>query len=144
VSQDSLKEQLRGIYQARGTLTADIVVQEATDPAHPLHHRFQWDDTEAARSWRVSQAAELIRSVRITYAEHSDGTPKDLRAFIAVRESPTDRAVYKPVEEVVADPFTSALVLRQMEREWKAFKRRYEHLAEFAAMVQKDLGHKAG
>lgn len=141
---DSLKAQLQGIYEQHGVLTADVVVQEATDPDHPLHHRFQWDDTEAARSWRLSQASELIRSVRIKYAERSDGSPKDLRAFVAVREPEASKAYYKPVEEVAADPFTSALVLRQMEREWKSFRRRYEHLAEFTAMVQADMTEKAG
>jgi hypothetical protein len=36
-------------------------VEEAADPASPLHDHFQWDDTIAGRQWRLQQARQLIR-----------------------------------------------------------------------------------
>jgi hypothetical protein len=51
----------------QGTLTPDIVVEVARDPASPLHRYFTWDDAEAAASYRLEQARTLIRSVRVVF-----------------------------------------------------------------------------
>jgi hypothetical protein len=44
-----------------GTLTPGAVVDDASDPASPLHAHFQWDDSIAARAHRLDQARALIR-----------------------------------------------------------------------------------
>lgn len=132
----SLKDELLAIYREHGELTPALVVAEATNPDHALHSRFEWNDGEAARKWREEQAGQLIRSVRITFMA-ADG-PADLRAFVAVRE-PQSSSVYRPTEEVVADPFARELLLREMERDWKVFKRRYSHMVEFVELVRRDL-----
>jgi hypothetical protein len=134
----SLRDELQKIYESRGSLTPSIVLDEARDPAHPLHSRFMWDDTDAAESWRRHQAQDLIRSVRVRYAEATDKEPaRSVRAFHAVRRE--DGHVYEPAEKVAEDPFTKRLVLADMQRDWLALKRRYEQFAEFAAMVRTDL-----
>lgn len=134
----SLREQLQSIYDRRGQLTPALVVDEARDPASPLHSRFEWDDSIAGEQWRKSQAQELIRSVRVVYREATEHDPaKSVRAFHAVRRP--NGHVYEPAEKVAEDPFTRQLVLNDMEREWMALKRRYEQFAEFAAMVRRDL-----
>lgn len=48
-----------------GTLTPDAVVADARDKSSPLHTHFEWDDSEAAKQWRLEQARSLIRSVRV-------------------------------------------------------------------------------
>lgn len=48
-----------------GILTPDAVVEDARDESSPLHEQFTWDDTEAAKQWRLEQARTLIRSVKI-------------------------------------------------------------------------------
>lgn len=57
--------ELRRIAGRAGKLTPQDVVNEARDPANPLHAHFEWDDTAAAASWRIEQARTLIRSVRV-------------------------------------------------------------------------------
>jgi hypothetical protein len=49
----------------RGRLEPDMVVDAASDPTSVLHSHFVWDDTEAARKYRIYQARELIRSVKL-------------------------------------------------------------------------------
>ena len=138
----SLRDELQRIRDRHGKLSARLVVDDARDPAHPLHERFNWDDTSAAESWRVHQAAELIRSVRIRYVEATDKAPaRTVRAFHAVRRE--DGHSYEPAEKVAEDPFTRRLVLADMEREWKALRRRYEQFAEFADMVRRDIEESA-
>ena len=132
----SLRDHLRAIHDEHGTLTAALVVDVARHPDHPLHSRFEWDDTVAAEKWRLEQAGQLLRVVKMP-ADPS--RPADLRAFVAVKGKDSHRAEYVPTEDALADEFTRTLVLRDMEREWKALKRRYQHMQEFAAMVAADI-----
>lgn len=133
----SLRDQMQAVYDQHGRLTPTLVVDTARDPSHPLHSRFEWDDSVAGEAWRRHQAHELIRSVKVTYAEADDTSPeKKVRAFHAVRTEAGH--VYEPAEKVAADPFLSQLVLRDMEREWQQLKRRYQEFEEFWRMVRQD------
>lgn len=135
----SLRDHLQALYDRHGQLTPALVVDEARDPAHPLHNRFEWDDSKAGEAWRRSQAQELIRSVKVVYREATETERgKSVRAFHAIRRE--NGHVYEPVEKVVEDPFTKKLLLADMEREWKALHRRYQEFQEFAEMVRRDLG----
>lgn len=131
------------MYDRRGKLTPALVVDEARDPSHPLHPRFEWDDSIAGEAYRRQQAQELIRSVRVQYkgTKGSDGETPTVRAFHAIRSETGYR--YEPVERVTQDPFQAKLVLADMEREWRQLKRRYEQFEEFWNMVQNDLGQAA-
>lgn len=132
----SLREQLQSIYDQRGTLTPNLVVQTAIDVTHPLHHEFEWDDAIAGPAFREVQAAELIRSVQVVYREATDTEPaRRVRAWVATRSPQTPHA-YEPVEKIAADPLLRAMTLRQMEREWLTLKRRYAEFDEFWQLVR--------
>jgi hypothetical protein len=47
--------------------------------------------------------------------------------------------IYRPTDEVIADPLLRAIVLANMEREWKDLHRRYSDFKEFLDMVRKDV-----
>lgn len=134
----SLRDQLAAIHQQRGYLTPALVVDEARPADHPLHDRFEWDNSIAGEAYRQGQAHELIRSVRVTYKlADENNEKKTTRSWQSVR---TERGyVYEPVEKVVEDPLLRRIVLAEMERDWQALKRRYQNFAEFAAMVREDL-----
>lgn len=137
-----LRTELQKIYDSHETLTPELVVTEARAEDHPLHDRFEWDDAVAGEHWRREQAHELIRSVRVVYREATEtDEARTVRAFHAVR-GPSGH-VYEPVEKVREDPLISAMVLRDMEREWRQLQRRYGHFAEFLELVRADLDQKA-
>jgi hypothetical protein len=123
---------LRDLQQRR-EFTPAAVVEEASSPDHPLHDRFEWNDSIAGAKFRLSQAAAMIRSVRLVYKETPDGEDVSVRAFHALPGNP---GVYKPVDEVMADPFSRALLLREMERDMKAMIRRFGHMSEFADILK--------
>lgn len=131
-----LLDHLQAIRDERGALTPALVVEAARDPEHPLHSRFEWDDTAAAEKWRLEQASQLLRVVKLPNVE---GRPSNLRAFVAVKGAECHASDYTPTGEALSDDFTRRLVLRDMEREWKALKRRYEHMREFAALIASDM-----
>jgi hypothetical protein len=139
----ALRAVLIGIRQQHGnTLTPEIVVEVARDPEHPLHSRFEWDDSVAAEAYRREQAHELIRTAKVVYERADEsGPPRLTRAFVAIPTA--DGHVYDPVEEVAEDPIRRQIALNDMERAWKDLFRRYKEFEEFTAMIHRDLGEAA-
>lgn len=134
----TLRQELQEIYDQNNSLTPALVVEVASNPSHPLHDRFEWDDEKAGDKYRLHQARQLIRSVKIRVIDEEDpGKNYEVRAYQAVRQ-PTGEMAYKSTVEVTEDPFLSRLVLANMEREWRALRERHEHLREFWLLVNRD------
>ena len=133
---NSLRDVLGGIRAKRGQLSDEIVVEEASDPKHPLHHRFEWNDAVAGHKYRLQQARVLLR---VTYKVDIGDERVDLRAFVVPRRTDGVTGVYEPLEEVIADPMSREIMLREMRRDWQKFKRRYQHMQEFVNLVTEVL-----
>jgi len=75
--------------QARnnGLLIPRIVIEEARPVDSPLHNAFEWDDTKAAARYRILQAQELIRSIKIT---ECDKEPVKVTMFVNLSSDRTD------------------------------------------------------
>lgn len=131
-----LRDLMRDVYDRHGSLTPAVVVEEATPEDAPLHNRFEWDDAVAGHKHRLDQARRLIRAVQIEYKTPTGGQGR-VRAWTAVRE-PTGH-VYKPTDEVVHDDIMTELLRRDMEREWRQMKSRWDRFEEFQRMVRADL-----
>lgn len=139
----NISEALQEIYDRRGELTAQIVVDEArvarTRAGKTLHEHLEWNDEIAGDAWRIEQAGQLIRKARVRYEQGDENKEsKDIRIFVSVPREDGGRT-YMPTEEVAQDPFASKLVLAEAEREWRSLKRRYEHMSDFMDMVRRDL-----
>lgn len=124
----NVRDHLQTIYRARGEMTPAVVVEEARPAGSPLHTHFEWDDTVAGEKYRLVQAQELIRSVKVTFVKNDE--VKDVRAWVSVSRVDNYRE-YLPVEEVVQDPFSYRLVLQEMERDIATLERKYGHIEEF-------------
>jgi hypothetical protein len=133
----SLRDHLQKIYDERGKLTPEMVVEEARSKEHPLHNRFEWNNSVAGELYRRQQAHELIRSVKVAYKQDENGKDREVRAFHAIRKD--EGYVYEPAEKVAADPFVAKLLMLEMKREWMTMKRRYEEFAEFWQLIRSDL-----
>ena len=127
---------LRDLYAEHGKLTPSLVLEAAREEDHPLHHRFEWDDTEAAEQWRLRQAASLIRSVRITYIGSTEEV-RSVRAWVSVPGEEEAR-VYRPEAEIGSDPILRNWSLVEMRSEWIRLRQKFERYQEFWALVQTD------
>ena len=134
----NLRDHLIAIRDEHGALTPALVVEAATPAEHPLHHRFEWDDTAAATKFRLVQAAELIRFARVTYRDKAD-EEQTVRAFVPVRSGDSVAADYVPVEEALADDMSARLVLREFERALARLKAQYGHLREYRSLLESAL-----
>lgn len=139
-----LRTILEGMHQQYGRVTPTIVVDEARPENHPLHDRFEWNDTIAGEKYRLVQAQQMIRSVKVI-REDDHGNRQSVRRFVNVSRSTVDNeddttGTYIPIEVALTNPATRDALLEDFKRDWKLFRERYEHLAEFAEIIASDLG----
>lgn len=132
----SLRDELTALHRENGRLTAQLVVDAARPVGHPLHDRFEWNDAVAGEKYRRTQAAELIRSVKVEWATGSV-TTEPVRAFHSITRA--DSTSYEPIEDIATDDLAAQLLLRQAVRDWKALHRRYQHLDGFLRAVKSDI-----
>lgn len=81
-----------------GQLTASVVVEAATPESSPLHRHFTWDDSQAGNAWRLSEARQIIRRVRVVLL---DKPAPPVRAFVNIQEGGSRR--YADVFTVLND-----------------------------------------
>jgi hypothetical protein len=90
------------------------------------------------------QAAELIRSVKVTIERGPASEPLRVRAWVAkadlVQDGPGE---YLPVETVAMTDIYRQQWLASLKRDWERLKRRAAHSQEFAQMVLRDLQEEA-
>jgi hypothetical protein len=125
---------------ANGRLTPEAVVNAARSTKSPLHWHFEWDDKLAAQAHRLDQARTLIRLIRVEDEKTQDAVP----AFVSVSDHGTS---YRSIGEVTSSRELQLLVLRQAERDLKAFERRYHMLQDVCIAVRnarEGIAHKLG
>jgi hypothetical protein len=130
----NLRDWVRGVYEERGEVTAALLVDDARPEDHPYHHRFEWDDTVAGEAYRRVQAADIIRSLNVTYGKDSRGRDKHVREYLSFDDG-TGRA-YRPTAEVVHDDVGYQVLLRMAKREAHTFQTKYSHLKEYGEIVR--------
>lgn len=70
----AIAAEMQVIAEQKEVLLPEDVVEAARNPNSTMHSFFEWDDTEAARSFRLVQARWLIRSVEIVVERHDAKT----------------------------------------------------------------------
>lgn len=139
--------ELREIERANnGVLLPESVVNRASNPDSALHSAFEWDNTEAARKYRLEQARQLIR-VCVEYVPHIG---QEVRAFVSLH---TERYIdgqeggYRHMPTLLRTDRGRADVLETALWELEAIQRKYEAVKEladvFAALAKVRKGRAA-
>ena len=120
------------VEQGDGILKAEAVVEYARDPKTALHSHFEWDDTEAAREYRLVQARHIIR---VVLRAHSIQPPIVTRIFVSLNE---DRALpgggYRTMIDVMSAEESRRKLLAQALAELETWQKKYQTLTELAAI----------
>jgi hypothetical protein len=133
----NLREALWDIYQRNEMLNPQLVVEESIPEDAPLHSQFEWDNDVAGEAYRLGQAANMIRSVKIRFGSDGRGHPKSVRQWLPVlRDEDDTQRSYIPSEDLVLDDIQYEIKLRDFKREWKRFEARYGDLKEFGEIVR--------
>lgn len=116
---NEVAERLTQLEQENGNLREEDVVEDARDPASPLHDFFEWDDSVAAQQYRLSQARLVIRRVKIQVTVHE--VPMDVVRYV---RDPDESGQYANIVRVRSDVDRSRrAVIDEMNRVAKAAKR---------------------
>lgn len=117
-----------------GLLKPEDVEREARDKNNPLHPLLLWDDSEAARKYRLIQVRWLIKDViviggRTTYKPGThDAT--DVPVYVSLGNDRKADGGYRVLAEVVNSDELRAQLLADAEREMEFYATRYRTLAE--------------
>jgi len=148
MEKQTVESALRELLEANGGfITPQIVLQSAKKQKSPLHSHFNWDDGIAANQWRLSQAAEMIRKVKVTIIVSPTRTVR-VRAFLNVVQRSTfessnadaeedgeevpSTAVYVTVENAMKNHREE--ILAKAMGELNCIKNKYSHLKELVGV----------
>ena len=122
-----------------GVLTAELVVKAARKPNSPLHDHFTWDDSEAGKAYRLLQAGELIRKVKVTYSPSEDVSYR-VRAFFNVVSTDEEVGkIYVPIKEALNNPSYREQLLAEAKRDAETFVKKYKVLNEVKDIINSIL-----
>jgi hypothetical protein len=114
-----------------GELQPKAVVDAARSEDSPLHKSFDWDDSEAAEKWRLTQARNLIRAV-VTYETVGNKTV-ETRVFVSLTPDRKENGDgYRLTSSVMSDEAHRQQLLTDAMGEMQRFKDKYRRLAELA------------
>lgn len=138
------REQLRAemariAEQNGGYLSPESVVDAARNENSPLHDRFEWDDSVAARHHRNLQAGVLIRMIKITVVRQPTSvkelqvtTTREYQSLPSDRKSKEVSGSFQPVVVIMSDAEKRKEMLATVLKELSAYRKRYADIAELA------------
>lgn len=126
-------EELSKIAAAHGgTLYPRDVVEAARPEDSPLHDAFTWDDTEAARQWRLEQARRLIR-VQVTILPNNN---KPVQAFVSLTQKRLDDGGYLPIQTILSNEKLIARMKQDAATELEIFTRKFQQISELKPVFE--------
>lgn len=135
-------ERMEALRAKHGALTPEVVLADATSPRSPLHGHFEWNDTEAAKQYRLQQAYELLRACVIV--DTVEERPP-VRALVAVMNpetyGETRRREYHRIEDVLTNPVYRAQHIQHLLdtiEQWSEQAARFEELAAMRDVIVRE------
>jgi hypothetical protein len=145
------KEVLALAEKHGGTITPEIILDEARKKRSPLHGFFCWDDTAAASEYRRIQAQQMIRRIKVTITG-GDEQHVRIRAFVNVIEPKPEgeepeeidghgincrpRGIYVTMEQAFKVDDYKDQMIRQCKRDVEAFRSKYSALTEAGRIIE--------
>jgi hypothetical protein len=145
------KEVLALAEKHGGTITPEIILDEAKKKRSPLHGFFCWDDTAAAAEYRRIQASQLIRRIKVTITGGGEKHVR-IRAFVNVVEPKPEgeepeeidghgincrpRGIYVTMEQAFKVNDYKDQMIRQCKRDVEAFRAKYSALTEAGRIIE--------
>ncbi len=104
----------------------------AENPHLALYKRFNWDDTEAGHLYRVDQARQYLREIKVTYTGVDAPGPRRVRVIHSIRSERGTENAYRTIGNIARAPSRLAALVAEAWREALSWKRRHEFLQHHA------------
>jgi hypothetical protein len=127
---------IRALAEKHGKITAELVLKSAEKKSSPLHSHFDWDDSSAARRYRLVQAGELIRRIKVEYIVSETNTVR-VRAFHNVSDQAEEdpETYYVSLSEALTVESYHAQLMANCKRDMNAFRQKYAALSEVSCVI---------
>ncbi len=131
--------------EADGQRLPELVLAKAEAGDKRLRGYFEWDDTTAGRAYRLEQAAQLVRRVKVTVLRSPDEPPIKVRAYIARKELPAEADSVEPgayiaIERVAGQTAYEASVQDAIRRDLLRLERKYRDTNLLFSMAEEVFG----
>ena len=113
-----------------GIITAEELVNFARDAKSPLHKFFEWNDTAAARQYRILQARDILR---IVVEIVPNGNRNETMRVTAHLTSDT-KGGYRLTTDILSDEEMTAQLLSDALAELTAFQNKYRRLKQLSSV----------
>ena len=128
-----------------GQRLPELVLAKAEAGDNRLRGYFEWDDTAAGRAYRLDQAAQLVRRVKVTVLRSADEPPLKVRAYIARKELPSteeniEAGAYIAIERVAGQTAYEASVADSIKRDLQRLERKYRDTSLLFSMAEEVFG----
>lgn len=114
-------------------LQPQIVVDESKPEEAPLHPVFEWDDELAANNYRVEQARNLVRAIRIV---DETGKQENPPVWVAVTIPETQERAYVETTKAWSQKDMRTEVLADAVKQLRGLQSRYRHLSELSEVFE--------
>jgi hypothetical protein len=126
----AIGERLEAIRAAKGKLTAEDILEDATQEDSPLHNGFEWNDAAAGHQHRLNQARKMVVSIRVL----DSPAAKPTIAYVSVRTPDKGRS-YVPTIEALSDADLRQRFLVEARTFIESMERRYAHLLDVSGIL---------
>lgn len=126
----SIRDHLQAIYDSQHKLTPELVVDAARPKQHPLHNRFEWDNSIAGEAWRREQARHLIKSCSIEYTKSTKSKPVSVRCFHSITRDNSTEPEFVPLEVISKDEALKQQLIESVQRDIRTLRAKYSVLSD--------------
>jgi len=124
------------IKERRKGITPQLLIIESRKKKSPLHNCFEWNDSKAAKEYRIVQAHEILRSLVIEVDVEEYEEPRHVRALIAPSSIEADTTSWTTIGEVCDDEELQAAYMRQLKHDLNAIKNKIKSFKIFSEIVK--------
>ena len=122
----------RQILQEHGSVKPELVLEKARDQHSPIHNYFTWYNSAAAEKYRMAEAQNLCRSVRLVREDMPAQEQPAVRYLMSVQACPGETRfegkAYLPLPDIKSNPEYRRQVLQSALADYTALEKKYRDL----------------
>jgi len=145
VPQDVAAAIREAYIEESGQRLPELVLAKAEAGDKRLRGYFEWDDGAAGHQYRLHQAAQLVRRVKVTVLQSAESPPIRVRAYLARKELPSteeniEAGAYIAIEQVAGQTAYEASVQDSIKRDLLRLERKYRDTSMLFALAEEVFG----
>ena len=121
-----VQQAAQDIFDRQDEVSPSDLINEVSDPNHPAHDAFTWDDEEAGAQFRLIQARNWLRKIVIVRRK-SQGGEKLVHVPMKIGTTPVE-GTYKPISAVINNVSEFDSAMKEALDDLRAAHRRVEQL----------------